>query len=129
MLTVRYDWLGLEAGDLVLDLGCGAGRHAFEAFRRGARVVAFDYDQAELKDVKAMFRALGEAEADTLPASSSGECTNGDATRLPFADDVFDRVIAAEVLEHIPADETAMAELTRVLKPGGTMAVTVPAWL
>ena len=38
-------------------------------------------------------------------------------------------MIAAEVLEHIPADETAMAELARVLKPGGTMAVTVPAWL
>ena len=36
MLTVRYDWLGLQPGDRVLDLGCGAGRHAFEAFRRGA---------------------------------------------------------------------------------------------
>jgi SAM-dependent methyltransferase len=129
MLTVRYDWLGLERGDLVLDLGCGAGRHAFEAFRRGARVVAFDYDAAELKDVKAMLGALADAEGATLPSSSWGSCTNGDATELPFPDAVFDRVIAAEVLEHIPADETAMAELARVLKPGGTMAVTVPAWL
>jgi len=129
MLTVRYDWLELEAGDLVLDLGCGAGRHAFEAFRRGARVVALDYDAAELKDVKAMFGALREAEGATLPQSSWGGCANGDATRLPFADGVFDRVIAAEVLEHIPADEAAMAELARVLKPGGTMAVTVPAWV
>ncbi len=129
MLTVRYDWIGLEAGDLVLDLGCGAGRHAFEALRRGARVVAFDYDAAELKDVKAMVGALADAEADSLPASSWGGCTNGDATRLPFPDAVFDRVIAAEVLEHIPADGAALAELARVLKPGGTMAVTVPAWL
>jgi SAM-dependent methyltransferase len=129
VLTVRYDWLGLEAGDLLLDLGCGAGRHAFEAFRRGARVVAFDYDAAELKDVKGMLGALDEAEADTLPASSWGTCTNGDATALPFADATFDRVIAAEVLEHIPADQAAMRELARVLKPGGTIAVTVPAWL
>jgi SAM-dependent methyltransferase len=129
VLTVRYDWLGLEAGDLLLDLGCGAGRHAFEAFRRGARVVAFDYDAAELKDVKAMLGALDEAEADTLPSSSWGVCSNGDATALPFGDATFDRVIAAEVLEHIPADEAAMAELSRVLKPGGTIAVTVPAWL
>ncbi len=129
MLTVRYDRLGLQAGDRLLDLGCGAGRHAFEAFRRGARVVAFDYDAAELKDVKAMLGALDAEEADTLPASSWGTCTNGDATALPFPDATFDRVIAAEVLEHIPADEAAMAELARVLKPGGTIAVTVPAWL
>ena len=45
---------------------------------------------------------------------------------LPFADGAFDRVIAAEVLEHIPDDNRAMAELARVLRPGGTMAVTVP---
>jgi len=129
VLTVRYEWLGLEAGDLILDLGCGAGRHAFEAFRRGARVVALDYSAAELKDVKAMFGALLEAEAGALPSSTWGGCANGDATRLPFPDNTFDHVIAAEVLEHIPADEAAMAELARVLKPGGTIAVTVPAWL
>jgi SAM-dependent methyltransferase len=128
-LTVRYDWVGLQAGDRVLDLGCGAGRHAFEAFRRGARVVALDYSAAELKDVKAMFGALLGEEAATLPDSSWGGCANGDATQLPFPDNTFDHVIAAEVLEHIPADEAAMAELARVLKPGGTIAVTVPAWL
>jgi SAM-dependent methyltransferase len=129
VLTVRYDWLGLRENDLVLDLGCGAGRHAFEALRRGARVVALDYDAAELKDVKAMFAALLAEEPSTVPARATGTCANGDATRLPFPDATFDRVIAAEVLEHIPADAAAMAELARVLKPGGTMAVTVPAWL
>ncbi|MGB7053211.1 MAG: class I SAM-dependent methyltransferase, partial [Acidimicrobiales bacterium] len=50
----------------------------------------------------------------------------GDALTLPFPDASFDRVIASEVLEHIPADEVAMAELTRVLRPAGSMAVTVP---
>ena len=54
---------------------------------------------------------------------------NGDATRLPFPDDTFDRVIASEVLEHIPDDAAALAELVRVLQPGGTIAVTVPTWL
>ena len=52
----------------------------------------------------------------------------GDALRLPFPADAFDRVIAAEVLEHIPDDRGAMAELARVLRPGGTIAVTVPRW-
>jgi SAM-dependent methyltransferase len=127
MLTVDYDRLGVAPGDRLLDLGCGAGRHAFEALRRGARVVAFDYDEAELKDVAAMAAALDQA--GEIPAPGGSATTCGDATRLPFPDGSFDRVIAAEVLEHIPGDEAAIGELARVLRPGGTMAVSVPAWL
>jgi ubiquinone/menaquinone biosynthesis C-methylase UbiE len=126
VLTVDYDLLGLQPGERVLDLGCGAGRHAFESLRRGAHVVAFDYSAAELKDVGAMFHAMS---VEALPASASGDCVNGDGTRLPFDDESFDRVIAAEVLEHITDDVAAMGELVRVLRPGGTIAVTVPAWL
>jgi SAM-dependent methyltransferase len=48
---------------------------------------------------------------------------------MPFGDGSFDRVIAAEVLEHVPADQRALAEIARVLRPGGLLAVTVPAWL
>lgn len=127
MLTVRYEWLGLEPGDRVLDLGCGFGRHAYESLRRGAHVVACDFSLAELKDVNGMFAAMRSSE--DLPGSATGTCVNGDGTRLPFADDTFDKIIASEVLEHIPDDSAAMAELHRVLKPGGTLAVTVPAWL
>ena len=127
MLTVDYGTLGLRAGDRLLDLGCGAGRHAFEALRRGARVTAFDYDEAELKDVAAMASAM--ADAGDLPAAARSATTRGDATRLPFPDGTFDRIIAAEVLEHIDDDMGAIRELARVLRPGGTMAVTVPAWL
>ena len=129
MLTVRYDALGVRPGDRVLDLGCGFGRHAYESMRRGAEVVACDFSLAELKDVTAMFKAIAAEEAATLPAAASGAATNGDATRLPFADGAFDKVIASEVLEHIPDDGAAFAELARVLRPGGRLAVTVPAWL
>ncbi|HEY4376614.1 MAG TPA: class I SAM-dependent methyltransferase [Acidimicrobiales bacterium] len=126
MLTVDYDRLGLEAGDLVLDMGAGAGRHAFEVFRRGARIVALDYSLADLKDVRGLFAAMeGAGEA---PAGAVAACTNGDGTRLPFPDNTFDRIICSEVMEHIPDDEAAAAELGRVLKPGGTLAVTVPTW-
>jgi SAM-dependent methyltransferase len=52
----------------------------------------------------------------------------GDALALPFPDGAFDRVVAAEILEHVPADTVAIAELVRVLRPGGTIAVTVPRW-
>lgn len=127
MLTVDYDRLRLGAGDRLLDLGCGAGRHAFEALRRGARVTALDYDEAELKDVAAVAGAM--AAADEVAPPGGAACTRGDATALPFPDGAFDRVIAAEVLEHIVDDRAAVAELARVLRPGGTIAVTVPAWL
>jgi len=127
MLTVDYARLELRAGDRLLDLGCGAGRHAFEALRRGAQVTAFDYDEGELKDVAAMASALDQA--GELPAAARSACARGDATALPFPDGSFDRIIAAEVLEHIDDDAAAMRELIRVLRPGGTIAATVPAFL
>ena len=127
MLTVDYDRLGLTAGDLVLDLGCGFGRHAYEALRRGARVVACDLSPDELREVRSTFQVmheLGEA-----PPVGMATTTCADATRLPFPDGTFDRVIASEVMEHIPDDVGALDELYRVLKPGGTLAVTIPSWL
>ena len=127
MLTVDYEQLGVGPGDLVLDLGCGFGRHAFEAARRGASVVALDAGPDEVAQVRGTFGAM--IEAGELSALHPATAVQGDALRLPFADGTFDRVIASEVLEHIPDDVAAMRELARVLKPGGAMAVTVPRWL
>jgi len=127
LLTVDYSRLRLGPGNRVLDVGCGAGRHAFEAYRRGAAVVAFDMDHGELRDVAGMcgaMRAEGQA-----PAAAASVAVSGDAAAMPFADGSFDRVIAAEVFEHILDDQRAMNEVARVLKPGGIAAVTVPAWL
>lgn len=129
MLTVRYDDLGLQKGDLLLDLGAGAGRHAFESFRRGARVVAFDYDAAELKDVAGLFAAMREAGEAGLEEGSLAVTANGDALALPFPDNTFDRIICSEVLEHVSDDQVALDEVFRVLKPGGVVAATVPSWL
>jgi len=126
MLTADYDLLGLRSGDRVLDLGCGFGRHAFEALRRGASVVASDLAVDELVSTRTMFSAMiraGETNQD-----ASGTVVRADALHLPFADGSFDRIVASEVLEHIDDDRAALAELTRVLRPGGTMAVTVPSW-
>ena len=125
MLTVNYDRLGLQKDDLVLDMGCGAGRHAFESLRRGGRIVAFDMSHPELVEVRNTFGAM--VDSGEVADDATGQPMQGDALRLPFPDNTFDRVIASEVLEHIPDDDAAIAELSRVLKPGGTIAVTVPA--
>jgi ubiquinone/menaquinone biosynthesis C-methylase UbiE len=125
MLTAKYDQLGLKSGDKILDLGCGFGRHAFEAARRGANVVALDAGRDEVEGVAATFAAMVAAGELTSPDLRTA-AVQGDALHLPFPDGVFDRVICSEVLEHIPDDIGAMGELTRVLRPGGTMAITVP---
>jgi SAM-dependent methyltransferase len=127
MLTVDFDRLGLRPGDRVLDMGCGAGRHAFEMYRRGADVVALDQDADELAGVSEIF--AGMREGGEVPDGAEADVKEGDALDLPFADGEFDRVVASEVLEHIPDDDRAISELVRVLRPGGTMAVTVPRWL
>ncbi|MCU1504629.1 MAG: putative methyltransferase [Ilumatobacteraceae bacterium] len=127
MLTIRFERLGVRRGDLVLDAGAGFGRHAFELARQGADVIALDYADSEVAATRATFAAM--AEAGEIDRQRFVGAVRGDATRLPFGDGTFDRVITSEVLEHIPADTDALAELCRVLQPGGTFAATVPTWL
>jgi SAM-dependent methyltransferase len=111
---------------MFLDAGAGFGRHAFEAARKGATVFALDWAQEEVVGTRNTFGAM--IEAREIPDVTYGGALRGDATRLPFADGTFDVVVTSEVLEHIQDDVTAISELHRVLKPGGTLGVTVPTW-
>jgi SAM-dependent methyltransferase len=126
VLTVDYDRLDLRPGMTVLDLGCGEGRHAFEAYRRGASVVAVDWGTHEVATTRHWLDAI--AAAGEAPPGARAEVVRGDLTALPVPDAGVDRVIASEVLEHIPDDGAAFAEIARVLKPGGRVALTVPRY-
>ena len=126
MLTVDLDRLDVQPGHRVLDLGCGEGRHTFAALRRGARVVAVDTDPEALAATTATAAAVAREEG--LPHGASLTTVRADGRCLPLPDCGVDRVIAAEVLEHVPADRVVMAEITRVLAPAGRVAVTVPRW-
>ena len=90
-------------------------------------MVALDYASGEVEGTRATFAAMAEAGEIAEERFVGG--MQGDATRLPFADGSFDRVITSEVLEHIHADTVAIDEFVRVLRPGGTFAATVPTWL
>ncbi|HEY9312413.1 class I SAM-dependent methyltransferase [Williamsia sp.] len=126
MLTVDFDQLGVGAGTKAIDIGAGQGRHSFEMFRRGADVIAFDQSDSDMAEVAEMFDAM-IAEGQ-VPASSKARAEVGDALRLPYSDGAFDVVLMSEILEHIPDDTDAIAEMARILKPGGLAAVTVPRY-
>lgn len=124
MLTLDFDKLGIHAGNLVLDLGCGAGRHTFEALKRGASVVAADLKMEVLGPVAEMAGAM--ATQGEVSVGATFAAVRADALTLPFPDGTFDHVIASEILEHIPDDQAAIAEIARVLRSGGHAGVTVP---
>jgi ubiquinone/menaquinone biosynthesis C-methylase UbiE len=98
-------------GRRLLDAGCGTGWFSRRAVELGADVVSLDIGQELLKKVR-------QKCASALVA--------GDACALPFPSGVFDIVVASESIEHTIDPRRALAELHRVLRPGGTMIVTVP---
>jgi SAM-dependent methyltransferase len=120
LLTVDLDRLGVARGDCLLDVGCGEGRHCFGALERGARVVGLDLD------LRSLHAAHGPLRARAHELGGRGSVLRGDAFRLPFRDARFDRAICSEVMEHVHDYAAAARELARVVRPGGTAAVTVP---
>ena len=90
MLTVDYDRLGVQSGDHLLDLGCGGGRHAFEAYRRGADVVALDRSGTEVADAAAVLTAMGEkGEASPTGLGAATQGTQVTAGTLDLNDNVL----------------------------------------
>ncbi|MEL6237655.1 MAG: class I SAM-dependent methyltransferase [Pseudomonadota bacterium] len=127
MLTARFKHLGLSSGDRVLDLGCGEGRHVHGLYMLGDfEIIGVDLDEPSLEKARAGLATLPMPDG---PRSHAVTFETGDATALRFEDDAFDVVICSEVLEHLPDYSAALAEIRRVLKPGGRLCVTVPnAW-
>ena len=125
MLTIDFSWFPLVSGQNCLDVGCGEGRHSLAAYLRpGVDVVGLDLSDEDLATANTRI-----ADMEVFDPEGSVRFMRGDATRLPFPDHSFDRVICSEVLEHIPNYLNVIEELVRVLKPGGKLAISVPrAW-
>jgi len=123
MQTVNFKHFKLEKGDVVLDLGCGEGRHVISAYlEEEVTSIGVDLCLDDLKTTAEKFEPFAEEEN----SEKSFNLTCASALQLPFPDNSFDKVICSEVLEHIPDYEGALKEINRVLKPGGLFCASVP---
>ena len=124
MITIRSEKLHLSPGNRILDIGCGDGRHTIMTAQQKKTVcVGADFGFDSL--VRTQEKIGIHRQFEDL-ACQSVDLACMDIKHLPFADQSFNTVICSEVLEHIPEDLSAMAELNRVLKCGGVLAVSVP---
>lgn len=127
MLTVDFDILDIKPGQIVLDAGCGEGRHSFEFVKRGAKVFALDRDMNSLRKARYILSQMKNEKM--FHPEGACQVHTGDALNLPFNDNTFDRIICAEVMEHVTDDNLACSELSRVLKKNGKAAITVPTYI
>jgi len=126
MLTIDYELLGIGGGERLLDVGCGEGRHSWEACKRNSCLVcALDINDANLVKAHHVLWHLDQQ------GESKGKWAlmKGNVLGLPFRSASFDKIVCSEVLEHIPDDCQGIAEMVRVLKDDGTLAVSVPSYL
>ena len=124
MQTIDLNVLGLKNGQRALDLGCGAGRHVHAMYYHAeCHVVGIDLGFEDVRRPRAGFGTCPDMDPETKRAFS---LSVGNALSLPFPDASFDKIICSEVLEHIPDYGQALNEIHRILKPGGTLAVSVP---
>jgi ubiquinone/menaquinone biosynthesis C-methylase UbiE len=119
-LKLIQEFVGDVKDKEILDLGCGNGSISLLLWYLGARTHSVDITKQSLNATRNL-RRLSEhtARFDT-------RLCMGDATKLPFRPEMFDVVFCIETLEHIQDDESAIKEIERVTKRGGTVVLAVP---
>jgi SAM-dependent methyltransferase len=111
LASALVDLAGISADEVVLDVASGPGYVAVEARRKGGRVVAVDRSEGMIDQLRSYRGRLSMVRADAID--------------LPFADGTFDVVLAAFYLNHLDDPRIGLAEMSRVLRPGGRMAASV----
>lgn len=126
MITIDYALLGIKDGERVLDIGCGEGRHSWEACKQSdCLIYALDIEEESLQKARYVLWSMAKQ------GESRGKCVvlRGDIMSLPFKDASFDKIVCSEVLEHVADDQQGIREMVRVLRDNGTLAVSVPSYI
>lgn len=118
LLTEYADHFGPLQGKTVLDIGCGFGGKTVAYTEAGARAVGVDIATEHVAQSISFARSRGIA----IPFLV------GDAGSLPFRSGMFDLVVANDAMEHFPDPETALAEIVRVVRPGGVIYLFFTPW-
>lgn len=116
-----FEQMHLMAGASVLEVGCGTGEDAIALAKlvgNTGKVTAVDRSRAMLN------QAIASIENLALPI----ECVLADAQQLPFADNTFDAARVDRTLQHIANPRLAIAEMVRVVRPGGWVVAVEPDW-
>ena len=113
-LAAVRDLVEPSPGERVLDLGCAAGAVTHFLSTLGCEPVGVDSSPLAIEKARSLFPAL--------------RFELGDVAALPFADESFDKAVAADLVEHLDDDSFArmLAEARRVLVPGGTLSIYTP---
>ena len=123
MLTFNLKKYELNKNGIMLDVGCGEGRHIFGIMQDYPQMkcIGLDMDNASLQKAEEgyeYFKSISDAGVEFL---------KGSAYSLPFPDQSIDLIVCSEVLEHLHEYNDAVREIYRVLKPGGKFYASVPA--
>jgi len=128
MLTIDFKRINIQKNDVILDLGCGEGRHALGAkiTHPNALVIGLDLSFKDLQEAKNRHNNFCVDHEKSTTFDSGFIYSQGNAYQLPFSDMSIDHIICSEVLEHIDDYESVLDEISRIIKPGGTLNISVP---
>lgn len=120
-IGIVTDAIGVERGEVIIDIGCGVGTFTYRVALKGAKAIGVDYSIESIKIAKTLSR-------ERVSRDAWIRFIVGDATNLPFKDSSADAIVSADFIEHISdmEKEYFLDEALRVLNKNGRMIVFTP---
>jgi len=112
--------LGDASKRMVLDVGCGDGSLSFLFGYLGSRIFSIDISKKAIQETKSIMRQAKHS------SKFENSLIQSDAKKIPFREEIFDILCCFETLQFLPNDITALKEITRVVKPGGKVILSIP---